>query len=103
MISFIILGIIGTFCILLGLIIWKFKISRGISTYDETKITDPDGFARWNGKCLMVTGIATWLLGSVSLFIQSKNFDTVIFILFMFLAMISGAVTLTGTQRYHKS
>ncbi|RRB00766.1 DUF3784 domain-containing protein [Larkinella rosea] len=102
MFPFIILALVGAFLVLLGWIIWKFKIARAIAGYDETKIIDPDGFARWNGKCLMGSGIVSWLFGAISLLFQSKNSETILFLLFMFLMMTTAAVTVAGSQRYHK-
>ena len=102
MVSLIILGLVGFFFLVVGFIIWKFKIANLIAGYDAKRVKHPDKLAEWMGNCIMVTGALAWLIGIIGLLFPSKNLDTFCFIAFMVVSMISAPTALIGAQRYYE-
>lgn len=102
MVAFVIMALIGSLLLLFGFIVWRFKIAGVVAGYDSTLVKDPDGLARWMGKCIMGLGLLAWLVGALGLLFPFRNSDTMVFIAFMVLFMISIAIALAGTQRYYK-
>ncbi len=102
MTAFVVMALIGSFFLIFGFVVWRFKNAKVIAGYDEKWVKDPDGLARWVGKCMMARGMSTWLIGGLELLFSSKNSDNTVFIAFMILSMLSSVVALAGTQRYCK-
>ncbi|KAA9349036.1 DUF3784 domain-containing protein [Larkinella humicola] len=102
MFSFVFFALIGVFFLFLGFMIWKFKIANVIAGYDENTIKDPDGLARWVGKCMMVTGVGAWVLGVIAYFYSSEKNEIVLYLIFMISTLMSGIATLAGSQKFYK-
>jgi hypothetical protein len=102
MVAFVIMALIGSVFLLFGFIVWRFKIAGVVAGYDSTLVKDPDGLAHWMGKCIMGMGLLAWVVGGVGLLFSGKNADTMVFVAFMVLFMISIAIALAGTQQYNK-
>ena len=102
MTAFIVMALAGSFFLLFGFIVWRFKIARVIAGYDKEQVKDPDGLARWVGKCMMGTGLLAWVIGGLGLAFPSKNSETMVHMTFMIVSMLSGVVALAGTQRFYK-
>ena len=102
MITFIVTALEGSFFLLLGFIIWRFRIASVIAGYDKERVKDPDGLAKWMGKCMMGTGLSAWVIGGLGLVFSSKNSETMVHMAFMIVSMLSGVVALAGTQRFYK-
>ena len=102
MTAFVIMALIGTFFLLFGFVVWRFKIASVIAGYDKKRVKDPDGLARWMGNCMMGTGLSAWVIGGLGLAFPSKNSETMVHMAFMIVSMLSGVVALAGTQRFYK-
>ena len=102
MVAFIVTALEGSFFLLFGFVVWRFKIASVIAGYDKERVKDPDGLARWMGKCMMGTGLSAWVIGGLGLLFPSKNSETMVFMAFMIVSMLSCVVALAGTQCYYK-
>lgn len=85
---------------ILGFVIWKFKVVEIIAGYDENKVTDKDGLARWVGIGLMLTSIA--MIGSYFI-LENFDFSNGLKILILVGVLnILLLVMVLGTKRYEK-
>jgi hypothetical protein len=49
-----IFAFIGTFLLLMGVLIWKLNLVELIAGYDPNKTSDPQGLAKWVGLNIFV-------------------------------------------------
>ncbi len=83
---------------ILGIIIWKFKVVEIIAGYDEKKVKDKDGMARWVGINLMILSIVM-----TGLYLNFKKYEleppyNLLISISVFLVLLT--ITAVGTRRY---
>lgn len=90
----------GTFFVLLGFVFWRLKPVNILAGYDEKKILDKEGLAKWISRNLVLTGLLIYLhvglaIAGVSLVEKPVLLD--------FLIIFAMAVLMAlGTGRYEK-
>lgn len=63
----------GTFLILIGLLIWKFKLVHLIPGVRTNSQTDKEGLAKWLGSNIIIMGIVIWLVGAIQILIFKET------------------------------
>lgn len=89
--------IIGVFFALLGFLVFKFKMIEILAGYDEKKVIDKDGLARWTGSNLILMGIGV-VVSSVICDIADIN--SVFFFVSIVLLIVMRIII--GNRRYEK-
>ncbi len=85
---------------IIGAVIWKFKMVEVIAGYDEDKVVDKDGMARWVGASLMVSSVIM-----IASYYFLKQFDIsggTQAIIAISLLLVLLTITAVGTRRYEK-
>ncbi len=85
---------------IIGLVIWKFKCVEIIAGYDENKVKDKDGMAKWVGSCLMITSIVMISLYFIIEKLEIKNGPSVLISVGVLLILLT--ITALGTRRYEE-
>lgn len=90
----------GTFFIVMGVVFWRLKPVNILAAYDEKKILDKEGLAKWISGNLVLTGLLVILnviLGIAGADLVEKP------VLLDFLIIFAMAVLMAlGTARYEK-
>ncbi|MFV0424772.1 MAG: DUF3784 domain-containing protein [Bacilli bacterium] len=93
------IGSIPTF--ILGIIIWRFKVVEIIAGYDEKKVTDKNGLARWVGLNLMIISIIMIGLYFIFDIYDLENGLSILITILVFIVLLT--ITALGTRRYENS
>lgn len=93
------IGSIPTF--ILGIIIWRYKVIEIIAGYDEKKVTDKNGLARWVGLNLMIISIIMIGLYFIFDIYNLENGIAIVITILVFIVLLT--ITALGTRRYENS
>jgi hypothetical protein len=91
----------GAFLIVLGLIVWVFKVVDIIAGYDPEKVTDKDGLARWVGRNLIIMGAVIIIIAIVGIIVPGIGL-TVILPAYLIIVLGICIATVIGTRKYEK-
>lgn len=89
--------IIGSSLLLLGLLIFKFKMVEILADYDEKKVTDKNGLARWTGSNLILMGVVV----IISSLVCEKADLNVVFFYIPIVILITVRIVI-GNRKYEK-
>ncbi len=92
--------IYGTFFILLGLAFWRLQPVNILAGYDEKKVIDKKGLAKWISGNLLLTGLLIILNASLDIAGLSLVEKPVLLDFLIIFAL--AVVTALGTGRYEK-
>lgn len=92
--------IYGTFFILLGLVFWRLKPVNILSGYDEKKVLDKEGLAKWISGNLLLTGLLIILNASLDI-VGSNPIEKSVLLDFLIIFTMA-VLTALGTGRYEK-
>lgn len=92
--------IYGTFFILLGLVFWRMQPVNILAGYDEKKVLDKEGLAKWISGNLLLTGLLIILNASLDIAGLSLVEKPVLLDFLIIFAL--AVLTALGTGRYEK-
>jgi len=92
--------IYGTFFILLGLLFWRMKPVNILAGYDEKKVMDKEGLAKWISGNLILTGVLIIL--NVSLDIAGLSLVEKSVLLDFLIIFALAVLTALGTGKYEQ-
>ncbi|HII02012.1 TPA: DUF3784 domain-containing protein [Methanosarcinaceae archaeon] len=92
--------IYGIFFILLGIVFWRLKPVNILAGYDDKKVLDKEGLAKWISGNLLLTGLLIIL--NVSLEIVGSNPVEKSVLLDFLIIFAMAVLTALGTGRYEK-
>jgi uncharacterized membrane protein YiaA len=87
----------------MSLLIWRFKWVGIIAGYDEKKVKDKAGLAKWFGKCCLSLAILSITWSILCFYSEPLGFQQAILlgILFTFTIMFGTIITLSGMSKYY--
>lgn len=94
----IIFAVTGVIFMVLGYLIWKHKYLQLLAGYDEKKVTDKEGLAKYTGKHLLIMG-GLVLAISINGMVSETNTIAPYFIIVIFISI----KMVRGTKEYEKN
>ena len=93
--------VIGTFVIVMGIVVWRFKILEIIIGINEDNIANRNAYARYIGINYILMGLA---INGVALltFINNKISDLTIIVGFTFILYLFASIIIFGGKKYKK-
>lgn len=82
--------------ILLGGLVWKFRVLQLTSTYNLDRVTDEKGLARWVGLNLIIIGLLSIIIAFLCINFYARIYPWIIVLLTIFIAIR----TVAGTKKY---
>ncbi|AZO95314.1 DUF3784 domain-containing protein [Halocella sp. SP3-1] len=103
----IVIFIIGAILFFLGVIIWKYNLTKIIAGYDEEKTKDKQGLTKWVGLNLIIMGVLSilisilgkWFINNISYF---KSGTPWLLFIFFIVIIIFSLWTVLGCKKYEK-
>jgi len=93
--------IVGLFLILIGLMVWKLKITWIINGFSSEKVETKEGPAAWIGVNLVLMGVLVLLLGALEIIFPGINKDIII-LLYTIIVIGIAIIIRIGIYRYKK-
>nr|WP_304364462.1 DUF3784 domain-containing protein [Methanosarcina sp. KYL-1] len=92
--------IYGTFLTLLGTAVWRFRLVDILAGYDEKKVSDKAGLAKWTGRNLVLMG----LLILLNVILSISGFEPVEkpFLLDILVIFTLAVLTAAGARKYER-
>ncbi len=69
MLEYILAGI-AVLLMILGVVVWRWRLLSIVAGYDASKTRDREGLARWIGLHLILMGILTWILAMLPMLLE---------------------------------
>lgn len=89
--------IVGVFLTILGFLLYKYKMVEMLAGYDENKVTDKEGLAKWSGVNLILMGSTIVVVCLIGLIL---DFNTTI--LFILTVVASSIRMIIGSKELEK-
>ncbi len=93
--------IIGCFLIIMGGMVWRYKLLELVSQYKEDSEINRDGLARWIGINYILLGILINVNSVISMMIEQIS-DLITITIFTFLIYLFVISLIYGGNRYNK-
>lgn len=91
---------VGLLCVILGFLMWRYRMVELVAGYEPRRVRDPEGLARWIGINLIFLGIL--IIFDAILVLLLPALLTSLLIATGVLVLIMAARMAFGTKRYER-